>query len=141
MLYSGRWLPAFRTDLLLYFQEKKTNTAVACCKQISTYQTTRCHNPEYFNLNEHTVVRFEVFTAVTVKNAVLWDVAPCRDCVNRRFVESYCRHLQGRKIHARGTSVSRWQQPRDVGSYNLYTEPHPRRRHSSNAVQHSLPFV
>jgi hypothetical protein len=28
-------------------------------------------------------VRFEVFTAVTMKNAVFWDVALCRSCVNR----------------------------------------------------------
>jgi hypothetical protein len=30
-------------------------------------------------------VIFEVFTAVTMKNAVFWNVAPCRSCVNRRF--------------------------------------------------------
>jgi hypothetical protein len=31
-------------------------------------------------------VGFEVFTAVTMKNAVFWDVAPCRSCeLNRRF--------------------------------------------------------
>jgi hypothetical protein len=30
-------------------------------------------------------VIFEVFTALTVKNAVFWDVAPCRYCVIRRF--------------------------------------------------------
>jgi hypothetical protein len=38
-------------------------------------------------------VRFEVFKAVTMKNAVFWDEASCRSCVNRRFG---------------GTSVSRW---------------------------------
>jgi hypothetical protein len=27
-------------------------------------------------------VRFEVFTAVTMKNAVFWDVSPCRSCMN-----------------------------------------------------------
>jgi hypothetical protein len=43
-------------------------------------------------------VRFEVFTAVTMKNAVLWDVAPCRSCVNRRFGGTYRLQLQGRKI-------------------------------------------
>jgi hypothetical protein len=31
-------------------------------------------------------VRFEVLTAVTMKNAVFWDMAPCGSCVNRRFV-------------------------------------------------------
>jgi membrane carboxypeptidase/penicillin-binding protein len=30
-------------------------------------------------------VRFEVFTAVTMKNAVFWDVTPCGSCENRRF--------------------------------------------------------
>jgi hypothetical protein len=55
-------------------------------------------------------VRFEVFTAVTMKNAVFWDVAPRRSCVNRRFGGTYRLHLQGRKIRVRGTSVSRWQQ-------------------------------
>jgi hypothetical protein len=30
-------------------------------------------------------VRFEVFTAVTIKNAVLWDVALRSSCVNRCF--------------------------------------------------------
>jgi hypothetical protein len=29
--------------------------------------------------------RFEVFTAVTMKNVVFWDVTPCGSCKNRRF--------------------------------------------------------
>jgi hypothetical protein len=55
-------------------------------------------------------VRSEVFTVVTMKNAVFWDVAPCRSCVNRRFRGTYPLHLQSRKIRERGTSVSRWLQ-------------------------------
>jgi hypothetical protein len=43
-----------------------------------------------------------------MKNAVFWDVAPCRSCVNRRFGETYRLHIQGRKIRERGTSVSKW---------------------------------
>jgi hypothetical protein len=39
---------------------------------------------------------FEVFTAVTVKKAVFWNVAPCRSGVNRRFGGTYRLHLQGR---------------------------------------------
>jgi hypothetical protein len=35
--------------------------------------------------NHH--VRFEVFTAVTMKNASFWDVAPCGCYENRRTVE------------------------------------------------------
>jgi hypothetical protein len=39
----------------------------------------------FFNIKsvskKFSIVRFEVFTAVTMKNAVFWDVAPCRSCV------------------------------------------------------------
>jgi hypothetical protein len=45
-----------------------------------------------------------------LKNAVFWDVAPCRSCVNRCFGGTYRLHLQGIKIRERGTSVSRWLQ-------------------------------
>jgi hypothetical protein len=38
-------------------------------------------------LNISTVVRFEVFTSVAMKNAVFWDVAPCGYCVDLRFGE------------------------------------------------------
>jgi hypothetical protein len=30
-------------------------------------------------------VRFEVFTAATMKNVVFWDVTTCGSCKNRRF--------------------------------------------------------
>jgi hypothetical protein len=32
-----------------------------------------------------TIVRYEVLTAVTMKNGVFWDVTPCGSCKNRRF--------------------------------------------------------
>jgi hypothetical protein len=35
--------------------------------------------------NNVSSVRFEVFTAVTMKNGVFWDVTPCGSCKNRRF--------------------------------------------------------
>jgi hypothetical protein len=53
-------------------------------------------------------VKFEVFIAVTMKNTVFWDVAPCRSCLNRCFGGTCRLHLQGTKIHERVTSVSRW---------------------------------
>jgi hypothetical protein len=52
--------------------------------------------------NKFEIVKFEVFTAVTMKNTVFWDVAPCRYCVNRRFGGTYLLPLQGRKIRKRG---------------------------------------
>jgi hypothetical protein len=54
--------------------------------------------------------RIEVFTAMTIKNAVFWDVAPWTSRVSRRFGRMYRLHLQSRKIRERGTSVSRWLQ-------------------------------
>jgi hypothetical protein len=33
--------------------------------------------------------------AVTMKNAIFWDVVPCGYCVNRRFGGTYRLHLQG----------------------------------------------
>jgi hypothetical protein len=30
-------------------------------------------------------VRVEVFTAVSMKNSVFWDVTPCESCKNRNF--------------------------------------------------------
>jgi hypothetical protein len=46
----------------------------------------------------------------TMKNAVFWEVAPCRSCVNRRFGGMYRLYLLGIKIRERGNSVSRWLQ-------------------------------
>jgi hypothetical protein len=55
-------------------------------------------------------VRSEVFTVVTIKNAVFSDVARCRSCVNRDVGGSYRLHLQGRNIREQGASVRRWLQ-------------------------------
>jgi hypothetical protein len=42
----------------------------------------------------HNILRFEVFTAVTLKNAVFWNVTPCGLCKNRRFGETHLLHHQ-----------------------------------------------
>jgi hypothetical protein len=42
-------------------------------------------------------VRFEVSTAVTMKNAVFWDVTPRGSCKNRRFGGTYRLLHQGDK--------------------------------------------
>jgi hypothetical protein len=39
-------------------------------------------------LDVYSVARFEVFTAVTKKNGVFWDVTPYGCCKNRRFEET-----------------------------------------------------
>jgi hypothetical protein len=38
------------------------------------------------------IVRLEVITALTMKNAVLWDETPCGFCKNRRFGGTYRLH-------------------------------------------------
>jgi hypothetical protein len=39
----------------------------------------------FLNLTNEKDVRFEGFTAVTIKNGVFWDVTPCGSCKNRGF--------------------------------------------------------
>jgi hypothetical protein len=74
------------------------------------------------------LVKSEVFTAVTMKNAVFWDVTLCSSCVNRRFGGTYCLHLQGRKISEQGTSVSKWLQTEPpVENTQLYRKREGRR--------------
>jgi hypothetical protein len=50
-------------------------------------------------------VRFEDFTAVTMKNVVSWDVAPCSTCVTQRFGGTYRLHLQDRKSASEETAL------------------------------------
>jgi hypothetical protein len=38
-----------------------------------------------FSIDQYLSVRFEVFTAVTMRNVVFWDITPCGSCKNRRF--------------------------------------------------------
>jgi hypothetical protein len=66
-------------------------------------------------------VGFEVFTAVTMKNAAFWDLVPRGSCNNRRFGGT------GRMFSKDGGNTFL----RNVGSYKTHTAPHPRRRHSS----------
>jgi hypothetical protein len=58
---------------------------------------------------------------IFMENAVFWDVAPCRSCVNRRFGGIYCLLLLGRKILERGTNMSSWLQTKSpVENTELY---------------------
>jgi hypothetical protein len=42
-------------------------------------------------------VKFDVFTAVTVKNANSWELTPCGSCKNQRFGGTYHFQHQGGK--------------------------------------------
>jgi hypothetical protein len=48
--------------------------------------------------HEHLHARSEVFTAVTMKNANFWDVAPCKSCGNPRLRGKYHLHFRDRKV-------------------------------------------
>jgi hypothetical protein len=41
------------------------------------------------------IATLEAFMAVTMKNAVFWDVTPCGSCKNRRLEGTYRLHHQG----------------------------------------------
>jgi hypothetical protein len=51
-------------------------------------------------------VRFEAFTAVTMKNAVFWYVTPCGFLKNRRLGGMYLLHHQGENIRRAKNNVS-----------------------------------
>jgi hypothetical protein len=51
-------------------------------------------------------VRIEVFSAVTMENAVLWDVKQSGSCMNRRVTGTYRLHHQGDKNRRAKNSVS-----------------------------------
>jgi hypothetical protein len=86
--------------------------------------------------------------AVTMKNDVFWNVAPCRYCVNWRCGGTYRLHLQGRIKNLRARNQRQQEAAlqmemmhpenggdtflRNVSSHKIYTAPHSRRRHSSN---------
>jgi hypothetical protein len=63
-----------------------------------------CHRRESSRV---LVVRCEVFTTLTMKNAVFWDVTPCGSCKNRLF-GGMCRrfHRQAEKNQRARENVS-----------------------------------
>jgi hypothetical protein len=76
---------------------KSMNEMHIAAKNTRRNKNTKTHNMlNYFNRKK--LVRFEVFTTVTMKNALSWDVAPFRSCVNRRFGGMYRLRLQSKKI-------------------------------------------
>jgi hypothetical protein len=71
--------------------------------------------------------------AVTIKNAVFWDVAQCRTCVNRLFrptsAATYSRWFLARGFFYHEVGGDTFL--RNVVSHKMYTAPRPRRVYSS----------
>jgi hypothetical protein len=57
-------------------------------------------------VEKRALVRFEVFTAVTVKNGVFWDVTPCGSCKNRRLEELSVSFIRVTGIGELGTTLA-----------------------------------
>jgi hypothetical protein len=53
-----------------------------------------------------TYVRFEIFKAVIMKNAIFWDVTLCGSCKKRHFAGMYHLHDQGEKNQRARNNVS-----------------------------------
>jgi hypothetical protein len=66
---------------------------------LDTYITVR---------NTFSHVGLEVFTAMTMKSTIFWDVTPCRSYENRCFGGTCRLHLQGRENSREGSSISSW---------------------------------
>jgi hypothetical protein len=75
----------------------------------------RLHFSSLVYVTKEIVVRFEVFTAVTVKNGVFWDVTPCGSCKNRRFAGTW------RLLHQGDPDEGGARFLRNVGSYKSHT--------------------
>jgi hypothetical protein len=89
-----------QTDYIAQSQVEITNGSIKftlTCIETSNFTwnafaTTKCSGPYTFTctMNPYirkkiSSVRLEVFTAVTMKNGVFWDVTTCGCCNNRRF--------------------------------------------------------
>jgi hypothetical protein len=104
---------------------------------------------EHINKGIQNQLRFKVFTAVTMKNAVFWDMVSCRSCVDRRFGGAY--HLTI-KVEQSASKEPAWAVLlqiaateggvdtflRNVGSYKIYMVPHPTTRHLQFKVRSLL---
>jgi hypothetical protein len=73
----------------------------------------------YISVNA--MLRFDVFTVVTMKNSVVWDLKLCGSCKNRRFGGTYRHHHQGDK-NRRSKNVSSMDTPEFLSNLGKVTE-------------------
>jgi hypothetical protein len=62
--------------------------------------------------------RFEIFTAVTMKYGVFWNITQCGSCKIRRFGGTQCLHHQGDKNQRARTNVSSNKPPTHAAKEN-----------------------
>jgi hypothetical protein len=108
----------------VFFPERTKKNDKENYKSSILLSETKCMTNE----NMLQCVRFEVFTAVTIKDVVFWGMPLYSSCVNRRFGRRYRLHLQSRKSTSGGTSVSKWLQTEPpVGNNQIYKNRERRR--------------
>jgi hypothetical protein len=61
---------------------------------------------EFYTTKIDIYVRFEVFTEVTMKNGVYWDITPCGSSKNRRFEEPSASFIRVTRIGELGTTLA-----------------------------------
>jgi hypothetical protein len=66
---------------------------ITSCVCVCIEYSPQCNSQFIARINIY--IRFEVFTAMNMKNVVNWDVVPCRYFVNGRFGGTYLLHPQG----------------------------------------------
>jgi hypothetical protein len=83
--YNSSWLASDRLTSFTEYSMQYT-FGISCVSHHNHFQwgPTLIRTPLTWGLLAKRV-RFEVFTAVTMKNGVFWDVTPCDSCKNRRF--------------------------------------------------------
>jgi hypothetical protein len=106
---------------------------------VDTWQCPRrfpqSHSPtDILSLQQGTTCpfRFDVYTALSMKNAVFWDVMPCGFRENRGFVRTYRLHHQGDKNRrARNNVSSNYQTKARCEVDKSHMAQQRKRRHST----------
>jgi hypothetical protein len=89
ILSSGPWLllPPISLFETFFYSKHDYGIQLWGCASDSNIQVTQRYQNKVLKciVNSPWHVRFEVFTAMTMKNSVFWDVTPWGSCTNRRF--------------------------------------------------------
>jgi hypothetical protein len=89
------------------FPEREADHSLLCSSDLLDAQTSP-FVPYAFTvccLSGYSIVRVEVFTAVTMKNVVFWDVTPCASYKSRYFGRTYRLRHQGGEIQRAKNNV------------------------------------
>jgi hypothetical protein len=93
----GDWMEEGMGSLSEPVEEKMTFFVVTAVETSNLAYNTHYTNSPHIQKAQY--VRFEVFTALTMKNVVFWNVTPCGSCKNRRIGGTERLLHQGDKNH------------------------------------------